>query len=288
MMKRFWRLSVCNIFLAWILTACSTPGTRGLAHATALHQLSPADQQLVLHGKIRPGMSPEAVEIAWGGPDDKIPGTGKSASETWVYRQRVTIYSPMNSYYYYGPYHGLGGGSPGRGFLPDYAYGGVGYEGTLRYQPHVRSLDSVRLAEFSGGKVDRYKEADGTWSQPLPVVAAARPSAVALTARAAARKMPHLARHTIHRDGSSRTARHAVHHDRRPASGPRLAAGSHRSHDAKHRLAGKSRHLQTTHAGGQRAGAERGGSSGHHAGHSVHGLGHSHSGTHRQPNRTAT
>ena len=281
-MKRFWRLSVCNIFLAGILTGCSTPGTRGQAHAAELHRLSPADQHLVLHGNIRPGMSPEAVYIAWGSPDDKIAGTGKSPSETWVYRQRVTIYAPMNSYYYYGPYHGLGGGGPGQGFGPAYAYGGVGYEGTLRYQPHVRSLDSVRLAEFSGGKVDRFKDAGGAWSRPSP-------AAVALTVRPADRTLPHLASHTVHPDRFSRTARRAVHHGNTSAARHRLAVGAHRTHLGKHPSPGHGHHLQTAHASGSKAGMAQGGSSGHPPGHGVHGLGHTHthSGTHHRPDRGA-
>ena len=96
-------------------------------------------------------MSRDAVTIAWGSPDEKTSTGGKSASETWIYWQRLTIYEPMNAYYYAGPSHGFGNDAAGRGFLPNDAYGGVGYEGVLRYQPHVRSLDSVRIAEFTGG-----------------------------------------------------------------------------------------------------------------------------------------
>lgn len=185
MRRRLCRLLFCNLLIAWILTGCSTPGSRAHGHTAALHRLSPADQQLVLHGRVRPGLSQEAVYIAWGGPDEKTVGSeGKSASETWVYRQRVTLSEPMNSYYYSGPFHGLGGGEPRRGFLPAYAYGGIGYEGMLHYQPHVRSLDSVRVVEFSGGELDRYKGADG--------LSCGCPLATTLTAVPIDRRLPHV------------------------------------------------------------------------------------------------
>lgn len=230
-MSRSYLLLICNVLAAWGLTGCATPGSRAREHAAAFHRLSPADQQLVLHGRIRPGLSQEAVDIAWGQPDEKTVGCeGKDASETWIYRPRVTINEPMDAYYGYGPSHGFGGGHPGHGFLPAYAYGGIGYEGTLRYQPHVRSLDSVRIAEFGVGKLDRYKNADDR------SLGSAKLVATTLTSAPADRKLPHVAQHHVAK--ISRTIqpqRHAatVSHPGRPHSGGSV----HPPHASRHLVA---------------------------------------------------
>ena len=230
-MSRFCLLLICNVVAAWGLTGCSTPGSRARENAAVWHRLSTADQRLVLRGQIRPGLSQAAVYIAWGQPDEKtVAGGGKTPSETWIYRQRVTINEPMNSYYYYGPSHGFGGGDPGRGFLPAYAYGGVGYEGVLRYQPHVRSLDSVRFAEFSGGKLDRYKGVDRI-SHRL-----GRSTAGALTPAPTDRRLPRVAQHHVSKIHSPIQPQHrtaTVSHPGRAHSG----GSFHQPHASRHLVA---------------------------------------------------
>ena len=65
--------------------------------------LSPRDQALVSQGQIRSGMSMVAVWLAWGTPEQKIPGPMRS-SETWVYVRYDTPFPSYGVPYYYGPF----------------------------------------------------------------------------------------------------------------------------------------------------------------------------------------
>ncbi|MGC2626185.1 MAG: hypothetical protein WA269_05045 [Candidatus Udaeobacter sp.] len=66
--------------------------------------LSPRDQALVSQGQIRPGMTVDAVWLAWGTPDQKIPNPmGGRAAETWVYLRYETPPS-YGGPYSYGPF----------------------------------------------------------------------------------------------------------------------------------------------------------------------------------------
>ena len=66
--------------------------------------LTPRDQALVSQGQIRTGMTMDAVWLAWGTPEQKIPGNMRGRlTETWVYLR----YNSPPSYggpYYYGPF----------------------------------------------------------------------------------------------------------------------------------------------------------------------------------------
>ena len=66
--------------------------------------LSPRDQALVSQGQIRAGMTMDAVWLAWGTPDQKIPDNmdGRPA-ETWVYLRYETPPS-YGEPYSYGPF----------------------------------------------------------------------------------------------------------------------------------------------------------------------------------------
>src|SRR5260370_40213336 len=87
-----------------ILTSCGTPGTRISQHAEIYQRLSSRDQSLVSQGQIRPGMTTDAVWLAWGTPDQKIPANvGDSHGETWVYLRYETPAS-YGGPYYYGPF----------------------------------------------------------------------------------------------------------------------------------------------------------------------------------------
>src|SRR6266513_4523813 len=71
---------------ALVLTSCSTTETRISEHPEIFQNLSPRDQALVREGKIREGMSQNAVWVAWGAPDQKATGTARGrAVETWIY-----------------------------------------------------------------------------------------------------------------------------------------------------------------------------------------------------------
>jgi hypothetical protein len=92
---------VCLAASALILTSCETTQDRISKNPEIYQRLSTRDQALVTQGQIRPGMSRNAVWLAWGSPDRKIVGNmaGRS-TETWIY-----IYYATNPYYpYYGPW----------------------------------------------------------------------------------------------------------------------------------------------------------------------------------------
>src|SRR5882757_4212304 len=57
---------------ALILAGCSTTESRISEHPDIYQSLSPRDQALVSHGQIRPGMSQNAVWLAWGSPEQKV------------------------------------------------------------------------------------------------------------------------------------------------------------------------------------------------------------------------
>jgi outer membrane protein assembly factor BamE (lipoprotein component of BamABCDE complex) len=62
---------------ALLFTSCGTPGTRISQHPSIYQGLSSRDQALVSQGQIRLGMSMDAVWLAWGTPEQKVPGYGR-------------------------------------------------------------------------------------------------------------------------------------------------------------------------------------------------------------------
>ena len=158
------RVLLASLILTGAAAGCSTPSKRAREHGSAFRRLSPADQALVLRGRVRPGLSQEAVYIAWGAPDWKTVrdgGKGDAGTEIWIYRQRITITEPINSYDYFGPYQGISGGGSAPALRPGYGIGGIGNENLLQFQPHVRSLDTLRIMEFRAGNVEKFKTAAG-------------------------------------------------------------------------------------------------------------------------------
>ena len=87
-----------------IFTGCATTEARISQHPEIYHRLSSRDQSLVSQGQIRLGMITDAVWLAWGTPDQKIPANvGDSHDETWVYLRYETP-SSYGGPYYYGPF----------------------------------------------------------------------------------------------------------------------------------------------------------------------------------------
>jgi hypothetical protein len=90
--------------VALLFASCGTPGTRISQHPDIYQHLSSRDQALVSQGQIRLGMSVDAVWLAWGTPEQKIPGYGRGRpTETWVYLRYETPPS-YGGPYYYGPF----------------------------------------------------------------------------------------------------------------------------------------------------------------------------------------
>jgi hypothetical protein len=87
-----------------ILAGCATTETRISQHPEVYQHLSARDQALVSQGQIRSGMSMDAVWLAWGTPDQKIPDNmGQRPIETWLYLRYQTPPS-YGAPYYYGPF----------------------------------------------------------------------------------------------------------------------------------------------------------------------------------------
>ena len=88
-------LLACLATGALVLSGCSTIGSRIESNRAAFDQLSPQDRALVGEGKIKGGMSQEAVYIAWGQPQQKAVGVVRSVpTETWVYTLSTAAYGP--------------------------------------------------------------------------------------------------------------------------------------------------------------------------------------------------
>jgi len=100
---------------ALIIAGCETTENRISRHPEIYQNLSARDQALVSRSQIRPGMSPNAVWLAWGSPDRKIVGNMRGqATETWVYiNYEIAPYSYYPYYGAYGPWGYPYGGSFG-------------------------------------------------------------------------------------------------------------------------------------------------------------------------------
>ena len=86
------------------LTSCATTEARISQHPEMYQRLSPSDQALVSQGQIRQGMTMDAVWLAWGTPDQRIPDNMRvRPTETWVYLRYETPPS-YGGPYYYGPF----------------------------------------------------------------------------------------------------------------------------------------------------------------------------------------
>lgn len=86
------------------LTSCATTEARISQHPEMYQRLSPSDQALVSQGQMRQGMTMDAVWLAWGTPDQRIPDNMRvRPTETWVYLRYETPPS-YGGPYYYGPF----------------------------------------------------------------------------------------------------------------------------------------------------------------------------------------
>ncbi len=130
------------LFLAAaVFTSCapSTPEARIAKSPEKFAALGKADQELVARGRIARGMSPDAVELAWGPPSRRLEGSKDSnPTEHWIYARTRPVY--FNSYF--GGYRYGYGGYPPYG---DFGYSGIalGLGPEVAYMPY--QVASVRV-----------------------------------------------------------------------------------------------------------------------------------------------
>ncbi len=120
----------------------------------------------MLHGKVRSGLSKEAVFIAWGAPDWHFEdGKGKTSAETWIYERQLSTCAPLGSFDQVYPSLGLYGPRfDSDGTQPGFGYGGVGNEGFL-YPPRAIIVDvRYKRADFESGRLRRYEVRRGAYS----------------------------------------------------------------------------------------------------------------------------
>lgn len=149
-MKRIFTALVWLVFPGLILAGCETLSyseKRIRKNPAMYERLSERDQQLVLQGEVKEGMSRDAVFLSWGRPgmvqSGSREGTGK---EIWTYFgstpvQTSTIGFGTGGYPPYGP-------SPfysHYGCHPTYGYG---YGTSVDYIPHIE-----RTVEFANDRV---------------------------------------------------------------------------------------------------------------------------------------
>jgi len=153
------------------LTSCETLDNRISEHQDMFNSLSPGDQALVREGKIRSGMSMNAVWLAWGSPEQKTSGEMRGhPTESWIYVESRT--APYGSAYYpyygYGPgfYGGFGGGV---GVIRTHHHGRFVFFGDPFYDPFYYSYIPPTIAvpyktvTFSNGRVMSFQYLAGPY-----------------------------------------------------------------------------------------------------------------------------
>ena len=167
-MKRHNLIRALSIFAgasALILTGCSTVESRISDHPEIYNSLSARDQALVTEGKIRSGMSANAVWLAWGSPERKFAGSMRGRdTETWVYITYEHVYGAGYGYpfpYRY-PYYGFGFVGLRHHHFGHHRHSFV-YFGDPFYDPFFYSYIPPSIAvpykvvTFSGGRVASFQ-----------------------------------------------------------------------------------------------------------------------------------
>jgi hypothetical protein len=135
----------CLIFAS---CAPSTPQTRIQENPGKFAALSSKDKQAVQQGNIAPGMSPDAVYLAWGTPAESFQGSSKDKiTERWDYAATRPVYSTS----FYGSYGSIYGGRYGN--LNRHAYA-LGPE--IAYVPY-----RVASVWFLNQRVDSWERVSG-------------------------------------------------------------------------------------------------------------------------------
>jgi len=151
-------LIACAVSLTFLFAGCTTVETRIQERPEAFRRLSPGDQALVQQGKIREGMSQDAVYIAWGPPSERAPGRNRGRIvETWIFYSTAAGNYPgpfyYGSSYGYGLGYGYYGGRRGlfrRGLFYDPFYDPFFYNhaNIVRYPERIVSFQNGRVISF--------------------------------------------------------------------------------------------------------------------------------------------
>lgn len=169
------RLKICWLMgvmaaSALFFAGCSTVESRISEHPDVYQSLSGRQQQLVAAGRIAPGMSPGAVYLAWGSPDQRAQGAMHGEmTETWIYVHYTYAYPYYGYGYPYG-YGGFGFGG-GIGVIHTHHHGGhaFAFVGSPFYDPFYYSYipPSIpypyRTVTFAGGRVVSFQELVGPY-----------------------------------------------------------------------------------------------------------------------------
>jgi hypothetical protein len=148
------RKAITAFFLGLLAVSCapSTPQTRIQQSPAKFESLSAKHRALVERGEITPGMSTDAVYLAWGAPSNTFQGSkGGKATERWDYSGTtpVPVRGFYNDFYGVGPYGPYG--RPGR-----YGYSGLAYGvgPDFAYVPY-----QIASVLFINQKVDSWEKA---------------------------------------------------------------------------------------------------------------------------------
>ena len=129
--------------LAILFASCSssTPQGRIESDPARYGQLSSQDKRMVEQGKIRVGMTQDAVYLAWGKPHAVSKGGSSGGStERWTYTGQTPVWSNQFNVGY--------GGGFGHCYGPYYDYGP-----TITYVPYTAGT-----VHFRNGRVSKWEE----------------------------------------------------------------------------------------------------------------------------------
>jgi hypothetical protein len=154
----FHRALIASIPLLFLLAGCSTLETRIAEHPDSYNRLSAADKALIAQGRIREGMSQDAVYMAWDAPSERAPGRNRGhVVETWIYY--ATSAGEYPGPFYYGSRYGYGlgygyyGGRRGRFhhglyYSPFYDPFFYNHANIVRYPERIVSFENGRVIAF--------------------------------------------------------------------------------------------------------------------------------------------
>ncbi|HCN27554.1 MAG TPA: hypothetical protein DIT64_01955 [Verrucomicrobiales bacterium] len=143
------RAALC-LTAALIFTQCASPVQKRIQRNPEIYaRLSETDKLLVQQGRLREGMTREAVFLSWGRPDQVASGSQRGAqTERWTYLGAQPVYTDTWN---------MGWGWGGRGWGRGWGYGGMwdpfwgGYGSMVTYVPYKAASVS-----FRGGRVTEF------------------------------------------------------------------------------------------------------------------------------------